>query len=371
MVVSISSAGYIKRTPISTYRAQRRGGKGLKGARADDEDPIEHAFLASTHDYLLFFTNLGRVHWRKVYQLPELPRDAKGRAIVNLLNLQEGERVASCRPVRDFSLPNHYLLFVTMKGLVKKTELSAYGRPVRGGIIAIKLREGDELVGVVITKPGDEVILSTANGMAIRFRESDVRSMGRAATGVKGITLTADDQVVGVVVAEPEACLLTVCAKGYGKRTPFGPNSQDDGHEHADDLDESSDGIEDNVVEESEEPSEEDETDGENERDELGSQHCYRTQRRGGKGIRDIKTGSRNGPVVGVVAVHDEDEVLMMTAKGKIQRIRAKEIRRTGRNAKGVRLMTLDEGDVIVAVKRIPAEPTNGAENDGDVSASS
>ncbi|MGB4727942.1 MAG: DNA gyrase subunit A [Thermogutta sp.] len=363
MVVSISSAGYIKRTPVSAYRAQRRGGKGLKGARADDEDPIEHVFLGSTHDYLLFFTNLGRVHWRKVYELPELPRDAKGRAIVNLLNLQDNERVASCRPVRDFSLPNHYLLFVTMKGLVKKTELSAYGRPVRGGIIAIKLREDDELVGVVITKPGDEIVLSTANGMAIRFRESNVRPMGRAATGVKGITLAPNDRVVGVVVAEPDACLLTVCANGYGKRTPFGPNSEDEGEELHEDLDEVTEGT-DELAAKSEELSEEDETD--DDRDEPGSQYCYRTQRRGGKGIRDIKTGGRNGPVVGIVAVHDDDEVLMMTAKGKIQRIRANEIRKTGRNAKGVRLMTLDEGDQIVAVKRIPAEPTNGSDAEGN-----
>lgn len=364
MVVSISSAGYIKRTPVSAYRAQRRGGKGLKGARADDEDPIEHVFLGSTHDYLLFFTNLGRVHWRKVYELPELPRDAKGRAIVNLLNLQDNERVASCRPVRDFSLPNHYLLFVTMKGLVKKTELSAYGRPVRGGIIAIKLREDDELVGVVITKPGDEIVLATANGMAIRFRESDVRPMGRAATGVKGITLAPNDRVVGVVVAEPDACLLTVCANGYGKRTPFGPNSEDEGEELHEDLDEVTEGT-DELAAKSEELSEEDETD--DDRDEPGSQYCYRTQRRGGKGIRDIKTGGRNGPVVGIVAVHDDDEVLMMTAKGKIQRIRANEIRKTGRNAKGVRLMTLDEGDQIVAVKRIPAEPTNGSDAEGNM----
>ena len=366
MVVSISSAGYIKRTPVSAYRAQRRGGKGLKGARADEEDPIEHVFLASTHDYLLFFTNLGRVHWRKVYELPELPRDAKGRAIVNLLNLQEGESVASCRPVRDFSLPNHYLLFVTMKGLVKKTELSAYGRPVRGGIIAIKLREGDELVGVVITKPGDEIVLSTAHGMAIRFRESDVRSMGRAATGVKGITLSAGDQVVGVVVAEPEACLLTVCANGYGKRTPFGPNSQEDGDQRNEASDEVTDLVEDQDAEKESPDEDEIGDEGEDERDELGSQHSYRTQRRGGKGIRDIKTGGRNGPVVGIVAVHDDDEVLMMTAKGKIQRIRADEIRKTGRNAKGVRLMTLDEGDTIVAVKRIPAEPTNGPDEERD-----
>ena len=367
MVVSISSAGYIKRTPVSAYRAQRRGGKGLKGARVDDEDPIEHVFLAGTHDYLLFFTNLGRVHWRKVYELPELPRDAKGRAIVNLLSLQPEEKVAACRPVRDFSLPDHYLLFATARGLVKKTALSAYGRPVRGGIIAIKLREGDELVGAVVTKKGDEVLLATEKGMAIRFRESDVRPMGRAAAGVKGISLIGDDRVVGLVVAEPDACLLTVCAHGYGKRTPIGASTAgpvaDEEIEKPEDETEAT--ASDEEVPEEETSVEEPEADEseEAEEGEVGSQFYYRTQRRGGKGIRDIKTDARNGPVVGVAVVHEDDEILMMTAKGKTQRLRVSEIRLVGRNTKGVRLMTLDEGDTVVAVKRIPAEPGNSADN--------
>lgn len=367
MVVSISSAGYIKRTPVSAYRAQRRGGKGLKGARVDDEDPIEHVFLAGTHDYLLFFTNLGRVHWRKVYELPELPRDAKGRAIVNLLSLQPDEKVAACRPVRDFSLPDHYLLFATARGLVKKTALSAYGRPVRGGIIAIKLREGDELVGAVVTKKGDEVLLATEKGMAIRFRESDVRPMGRAAAGVKGISLIGDDRVVGLVVAEPDACLLTVCAHGYGKRTPIGASTAgpvaDEEIEKPEDETEAT--ASDEEVPEEETSVEEPEADEseEAEEGEVGSQFYYRTQRRGGKGIRDIKTDARNGPVVGVAVVHEDDEILMMTAKGKTQRLRVSEIRLVGRNTKGVRLMTLDEGDTVVAVKRIPAEPGNSADN--------
>ncbi|MBC7351538.1 MAG: DNA gyrase subunit A [Thermogutta sp.] len=367
MVVSISSAGYIKRTPVSAYRAQRRGGKGLKGARVDDEDPIEHVFLAGTHDYLLFFTNLGRVHWRKVYELPELPRDAKGRAIVNLLNLQPEEKVAACRPVRDFSLPDHYLLFATARGLVKKTALSAYGRPVRGGIIALKLREGDELVGAVVTKKGDEVLLATEKGMAIRFRESDVRPMGRAAAGVKGISLMDDDRVVGLVVAEPDACLLTVCAHGYGKRTPIGASTA--GPVTDEDLEkpeqETETSAADEELPEEETPVEEPEgaeSEGGDE-GEVGSQFYYRTQRRGGKGIRDIKTDARNGPVVGVAVVHDDDEILMMTAKGKTQRLRVSEIRLVGRNTKGVRLMTLDEGDTVVAVKRIPAEPGNSTDN--------
>ncbi|MGE3780221.1 MAG: DNA gyrase subunit A, partial [Pirellulaceae bacterium] len=224
MVVTISHQGYIKRTPASTYRAQRRGGKGLTGARADEEDPIAHLFVASTHAYLLFFTNKGNVYWQKVYGLPQLGRDSRGRAIVNLLNLREGERITDCRPVRDFDLPGHFLMMATRKGLVKKTELEAYSRPRTGGIIAIKLREDDELVDVVVTKPGDEVVLATANGMAIRFSEADVRPMGRNASGVKGISLSAGDELVGMVVADPDATLLTACENGYGKRTPFGPH---------------------------------------------------------------------------------------------------------------------------------------------------
>ena len=227
MVVSISSNGYIKRTPASAYRSQRRGGKGLKGAKAEEEDPIQHLFVASTHAYLMFFTNYGKVYWRKVYSLPQLARDSRGRAIVNLLNLSGGEQITDCRAVKDFDRPDHFLVMATRKGLVKKTELKAYRRPMSRGIIAIKLRQGDELVDVVVTRPGDEIMLATRSGMAIRFLESDARPMGRNASGVKGIKLLGDDEVVGMVVADPEAKLLTVCANGYGKRTPFGPNVQD------------------------------------------------------------------------------------------------------------------------------------------------
>jgi DNA gyrase subunit A len=263
MVVSISHNGYIKRTASSVYRAQRRGGKGLKGAKVDDEDPIEHLFVASTHAYLLFFTNKGKVYWQKVYGLPQLSRESRGRAIVNLLNLDEGEKIADCRAVRDFDLPGHFLMMATKSGLVKKTPLEAYSRPKKGGIIAIKLREGDELVDVVVTKPSDEVILSTSNGMAIRFRESDARSMGRNTSGVKGIKLTKGDELVGMVVVDPGATLLTACQNGYGKRTRFGANA-------------------------TEEPNE----------DESSSTSKYRTQHRGGKGLRDIKASERNGPVI-------------------------------------------------------------------------
>jgi DNA gyrase subunit A len=334
MVVSLSSNGYIKRTPVRAYRMQRRGGKGLKGAKTEEEDPIEHLFVASSHAYLLFFTSKGKVYWRKVYGLPQLGRYSRGRAIVNLLNLDEGEQITDCRAVKDFDRPDHFLVMATARGLVKKTPLKAYSRPLRSGLIAIKLRQGDELVDVVVAKPGDELVLSTAAGMAIRFKQSDARSMGRNASGVKGINLVGDDRVVGMVVADPEAALLTACANGYGKRTPFGPNL------------------------EVELPG--DESEPENGEPEEGngysSQRSYRTQRRGGKGLRDIRTTPRNGPVIGICRVSDDDELLMVTARGKIQRVRAADISIVGRNTQGVRIISLDEGDTLVAVKRVPQE---------------
>jgi len=346
MVVSISHRGYIKRTPASVYRAQRRGGKGIRGAQVEEEDPIQHLFVASTHAYLLFFTNQGKVYWQKVYDLPQLGRESKGRAIVNLLHLSEGEKIADCRAVRDFDLPGHFLMMATRKGLVKKTPLEAYSRPKRGGIIAIKLREDDELVDVVVTKPGDEVVLSTASGMAIRFNESDARPMGRNTSGVKGITLRKSDNLVGMVVADPDATLLTVCENGYGKRTNFGPSTAAD-----EDAEQEEGAVEETAAEE--EGSEGEET---------SSGARYRTQRRGGKGIRDIKTTKRNGPVVSIARVDDDDELLMMTAGGKIQRIKAAEISIIGRNTQGVRIMSLDEGDTLAAVVRVPKEEDEDAE---------
>ncbi|MEZ6101514.1 MAG: DNA gyrase subunit A [Pirellulaceae bacterium] len=327
MVVSISHQGYIKRTPASVYRAQRRGGKGLKGAKTEDEDPIQHLFVASTHAYLLFFTNKGKVYWQKVYGLPQLSRESRGRAIVNLLNLEEGEKIADCRAVRDFDLPGHFLMMATRNGLVKKTPLEAYSRPKKGGIIAIKLRDDDELVDVVVTKPGDEVLLATRSGMAIRFAESDARPMGRNTSGVKGIGLAEGDQLVGMVVVDPQATLLTTCENGYGKRTPFGIGSV---------------------------PDQEDEG-GESE----SSTARYRTQRRGGKGLRDIKTTKRNGPVTAIARVEDDDEIIMMTARGKLQRIRVSDISIIGRNTQGVRIMSLDEDDTLAAVVRVPRDDTD------------
>lgn len=349
MVVSISSNGYIKRTPASAYRSQHRGGKGLKGAKAEEEDPIQHLFVASTHAYLMFFTNFGKVYWLKVYSLPQLARDSRGRAIVNLLELAEGEKITDCRAVMDFDQPDHFLVMATKKGLVKKTPLAAYRRPMSKGIIAIKIREDDELVDVVVAKPGDELLLATKNGMAIRFKQSDARSMGRNSSGVKGIKLIGDDEVVGMVVADPDSQLLTACENGYGKRTPFGPNSEEEEPESAaDGQDESTETAADTDV-----AAEEDAGDGE---EELSSQRSYRTQRRGGKGLRDIKTTKRNGPVIGCVRVTDDDELLMITAGGKLQRIAAAEVSIVGRNTQGVCIMHLDEDDKLVAVKRVPKE---------------
>jgi DNA gyrase subunit A len=349
MVVSISHNGYIKRTPASVYRAQRRGGKGIKGAKADEDDPVEHLFVTSTHDYLLFFTNKGKVYWQKVYNLPQLSRESKGRAVVNLLNLAEDEKIADCRAVRDFEKPDHYLMMATRKGLVKKTELKAYSRPLKSGIIAIKLREDDELVDVAITKPNDEVVLATAGGMAIRFNEADARPMGRNTSGVKGVTLTKDDHLVGMVVADPEATLLTACENGYGKRTPFGPNAAPED------------------VDEGEAAGEVASATGES--DEEGSSSSsfrYRTQKRGGKGLRDIKTTERNGPVIGIVRVSDDDELMMMTARGKIQRVKVSDFNPIGRNTQGVRIMSLEEGDTLAAIVCVPKEEREAGENGGE-----
>jgi DNA gyrase subunit A len=348
MVVTISTQGYIKRIAATTYRAQKRGGKGITGMKAEEEDPVEHLFVASTHAYLLFFTNQGKVYWQKIWEIPQLSRESKGRAIVNLLNLAPEEKIRDCVVVRDFNLPGHFLLMATKKGIVKKTELEQYSRPKKGGIIAIKLREDDELVDVVITGPSDQIVLSTANGMAIRFAETDARPMGRNTSGVKGISLRSGDEVVGMVVADPTATLLTVCEQGYGKRTGFGPGDEMAGKEAPPLVDENGDeAAEETVVEE---PA--DEPEG----DDVGSANRYRTQRRGGKGVIDIKTTKRNGKVVGIVPVHDTDDLLMMTVRGKIQRIKASDVSVIGRNTQGVRIMSLDEGDSLAAIVRVPLE---------------
>ncbi|MDR2757575.1 MAG: DNA gyrase subunit A [Planctomycetaceae bacterium] len=380
MVVSITQSGYIKRTPVSVYRAQKRGGKGRIGAKVAEEDPIQHLFVTTTHNYLLFFTNFGKVYWHKVYGLPDLPPTSKGRAIVNLLNLAPGEQIADCRAVRDFNIPDQYLVLATKNGLVKKTALSAFGRPLKGGLIAVKLREGDELIDVTVVGPGDELIMSTATGNAIRFRHTDVRAMGRAASGVKGIRLRKGDSVVGMIVASPDMTLLTACANGYGKRTPIGPNGapeEETPHDQIlpDDEKTDDDNTEnlsaiteelptDDVSDDSEteniadtESSDTESSDTENtDNDDLNTNLRYTTKHRGGLGLKDIKTSQRNGAVISITRVRDDDEVMMITAKGQIQRIAVSDIRVMGRNTQGVRLMNLDSDDALVAVKRIPKD---------------
>lgn len=359
MVVTLSHRGYIKRMELATYKAQNRGGRGITGAKTDEADPIESLFVASTHDYLLFFTDRGKVFWQKVYDIPLQSRTAKGRALVNLLQLQEGEKVCDCLAVRQFD-DVRQLVMATRKGIVKKTSLSAYGRPMKGGIIAIKLDEGDALIDVVIVSPQDDLILATANGMAIRFAQADARSMGRATRGVKGIKLVKDDYVVGMVVALPDVDLLTVCENGYGKRTPIGaPASEGEtlpavvseipiDDEQSDETDDASvaDEIEEEIAE-GEEASDE---------ESLRSGMHYRRQRRGGKGLRNIRCSDRNGRVVDVIGVSEDDEVLMVTAQGMIQRIRALDISQVSRNTQGVRVIRLDEGDALVSLARVPPE---------------
>ena len=350
MVVTISHRGYIKRLPATTYRSQRRGGKGITGSKTEEEDPIEHLFVASTHAYLLFFTNQGKVYWQKVFEIPQMSRESRGRAIVNLLNLGPDEKILACVPVRDFNLPGHYLMMATKAGVIKKTALEAYSRPKKGGIIAIKLREGDELVEVVVTEPNAQIILATASGMAIRFSEEDARPMGRNTSGVKGISLKKSDAVIGMVVADPDATLLTMSEFGYGKRTHIGPGDEGSSEEEGGDVGgnaESGSG----------------ESQGENQPEspvsesaELSSTSRYRTQRRGGKGVIDIKTTNRNGKVVGISVIRDEDELMMMTSRGKIQRVKASDISIIGRNTQGVRIMSLSDEDTLAAIVRVPFE---------------
>lgn len=391
MVVTLSHRGYIKRMGLDTYKAQNRGGRGITGAKTDDEDPIEQLFVASTHDYLLFFTDRGKVFWQKIYDIPLQSRTSKGRALVNLLSLQEGEKVFNCLAVRDFDEVRQ-LVMATRQGTIKKTALSAYSRPQKGGIIAIKLDEGDELIDVVIVSPGDDLLIATARGMSIRFSQEDARSMGRNTRGVRGISLTKGDHVVGMVMADPAMDLLTVCENGFGKRTPFGSPENvpgivegelppDDGEADGaagsapapvarvtpapvEPESDSSDGADadDAAVGDDDEATADDATGDDAAGDEGDSEDAvrsgmqYRRQRRGGKGLRNIRTSDRNGLVVDIIAVSEDDEVLMVTAGGLIQRVRAREISRVGRNTQGVRVIRLDEGDKLVSLARVPSE---------------
>ena len=303
MVVTLSHLGYIKRNPITLYRQQRRGGKGARGMETRDEDFVEHLGLASTHAFLLFFTNRGRVYWLKVHELPKLGRAARGKAIVNVLRLREGERVQTMLPVRSFErIEGESILLATRRGVVKKTPLSAYSNPRRSGIIAINLADDDELIGVGRTAARNEVILASKHGKSIRFDESQVRAMGRSATGVRGLKVSGDDEVVGMEILTPGATILTVTEKGYGKRTPL---------------------------------------------------DAYRIQNRGGQGIITIKTTERNGPVVGVAQVVDEDQLMLITNGGKVLRCAATGISVMGRNTQGVRIMDLASDETLVSIARL------------------
>jgi DNA gyrase subunit A len=343
--VTLSHKGYIKRLPLNTYRTQHRGGKGVSGGDTREDDFVEHFFVASTHAYLLCFTNRGQMYWLKVYDIPQMSRTSAGRAIANVLSLKEEEKITSVIPVRRFEA-DKCLMMATRGGIVKKTPLEDYSRPKSGGIIGISLDEGDTLIDVVMTKEGDEVVLATKQGMAIRFDEGQARAMGRNTRGVKGINLMDGDEVVGMVVTDTEGALLTICENGYGKRTPFGANT-------AGDVAETEDAEEPEATPEPQESAESSE-----EAPADRSAMRYRKQRRGGKGLRDIRTSARNGHVVGVVAVRDGDDVMLITSQGMVNRTHVHEIRVVGRNTQGVRIMNLNEGDKIASIAKIAREDT-------------
>jgi DNA gyrase subunit A len=308
MIVTISHQGYIKRVPTDTYRSQGRGGRGIKASDTKEGDFIEDLFAASTHNYLLFFTNRGRVYWIKVYDIPEMSRTSRGRSIANLLRLQDNEKPMAVLPVASFE--NQFVMFATAKGTVKKTALEQFSRPRPSGIIAISLDPDDTLINVQLTTEEDETVLGTRGGMSIRFKQGDVRAMGRAAAGVRGISLDRDDAVVDMAVIRPGMSLLTVCENGFGKRTE---------------------------IEE------------------------YRLQKRGGSGVINIRTTERNGSVVALRAVTDAHELMLITAKGIMLRTAVSQTREIGRATQGVRLIRLDEGDKVVSVARVARdEDDNG-----------
>lgn len=312
MVITISHSGYIKRTSVSTYRKQRRGGRGLSGQGLKEEDFIERLFIGSTHDYILCFTDDGRCFWLKVHELPQAGRAARGKPIVNLINVSPETQIKSIVPVRAFS-DSEFLLFCTRDGTVKKTALSQYANPRANGIKAIKIDAGDELIDVQVTSGTNDIVLATKHGLSIRFHEQQVRNMGRDTTGVKGVELREDDHVVGMVVIKREATLLVVTERGLGKCSNI-----DD----------------------------------------------YRVQNRGGKGIITVHRTEKTGDVVGIMEVLPEDEIMIITKGGVIIRSPVSQIRTTGRIAQGVRLVNLDEGDVVTAVARVVPEEEG---EDGDL----
>jgi DNA gyrase subunit A len=307
MIVTITNTGYIKRLSVDTYRSQRRGGKGIIGMETKEEDFVENLFVASTHDFILFFTNLGKVHWLKVYRIPLTGRYSKGKAIVNLLELGENEKVKATIPVKVFD-SDRFLFFATKKGTVKKTMLSAYSRPRRGGIRAINLDEGDELISVKLTNGGEDIFMATKKGKSIRFFEGNVRPIGRGTRGVRGIKLRASDEVIGLDITKEDSQILTITENGYGKRTPL---SQ------------------------------------------------YRKIKRGGQGVINIITDERNGNAVAIKDVNGDEELVVTTEMGIVIKTHVNQISVIGRNTKGVRIMKLNKGDNVVAVALIVPESGN------------
>ncbi|MFH1380388.1 MAG: DNA gyrase C-terminal beta-propeller domain-containing protein, partial [bacterium] len=307
VVITISHEGYVKRQPVTVYKAHGRGGKGIAGMSMRDEDFIEHIFITSTHSYMLVFSDLGRVYWLKVYEIPEGGRIAKGKAVINLVQLSTPkEKITAAIAVRDFEEQKDCsLMMATKKGLVKKTPLEAYSNPRRGGIIAIGIGEGDMLMSVKLTDGKQEMLLASKSGLAIRFKEENIREIGRSGKGVRGIRLGKDDEVVGMEVVGPQDSILTATENGYGKRTK---------------IDE------------------------------------YRIQSRGGKGVINIKTTKRNGQVIGIRRVKEDDDLMLMTIHGQIIRQPIKNISHIGRNTQGVRLVSLNEGDKLAAIAYIVKE---------------
>jgi DNA gyrase subunit A len=310
MVITVSHGGYIKRIPITTYKRQRRGGRGLNGADLKADDWVEHLFIASTHDYLMFFSDKGQVYWLKVHEIPQAGRAARGKPVVNCIAIKQDEQIASLVPVREFT-EDQSLIFATRKGTVKKTVLSAYGHVRATGICGINIDKDDELIDVQVCDQNSDIVLATKDGMSIRFHQGEVRDMGRATTGVKGIELEKDDEVIGMVVVRRDATLLVVSEKGYGKRSEL--------------VD-------------------------------------YRVQKRGGKGIITLKKTDKTGSIVALKEVIPDDELMMITRHGVIIRLPVDGIRVIGRNTQGVRVMNLDSGDAVVDVARVVKEDEGGAE---------
>jgi DNA gyrase subunit A len=308
VVITVTHTGYIKRTALSTYRSQRRGGKGRIGHTPRAEDAVQHVFVASTHDYILVFTSAGKVHWLKVHTIPDVSAYGRGKAVVNLLHLGSAERVAAMLAVREFS-EGRFVVLATRRGIIKKTPLSAFSRPRQGGIIALGLDDDDDVLGVGLSEGEDEIFLATASGKSIRFRESDVRPMGRTARGVIGIRIAKDDKLVEMEVLSGKPDILTVSENGYGKRTPFTE---------------------------------------------------YRAQSRGGSGIINMRTTARNGKVIAAMEADEEDQLLLITAKGKIIRMDVAGISRIGRATQGVRLITCGEDDRVVSAIRTAEREEEG-----------